>query len=598
MQEGSAEYPPHPELFTHPVLLGILLTLAADVFVPPAPRGILRDGQARSAKTPIEFPDPAQTWIRVRSAHFDVVSSVAEGRTRAMVRELETLNGALTQDSPRFRRSTVPTRVYLFSRRRESQPYFDLLLNQAKAPVTGLFVRHDKGGAMILDGGRAWGSNRTALHELVHDLLAQSTTHPPLWLEEGLAEYFAGARIAQNSVFVGEPIRERIEEIRRRPRIPLERLVRITSGDADATQSQFYSQSWSAVAWLMRTDRAAFFPFLADLERGVPLADALRTHFRKDVSDLENGIAAPGGARLEIEVRDADTDVTIETLDRASLLYELGGFLSVIHGAEKEAKRHFEGALAADPKHARSLAALHRFDEALAAAPRDAEVPLLYAEHLVKDAIGDFAQIFAPDAKSCAKAAALARQALDLGADPGRAHGILGLACSGSANALAHLERAHELLPGRSDFALHLYAAYLRGGDDAKAEALFQREFAASRDKQVAFTARNIRFQVEADRANALAEKGRLNEAAAIVRELAKETADAKSRAELEAQAAQMESIATINEHIRMYNQAIAASNAGKTRDALKILNELLKVATDAQVVADARKLQRELRPR
>src|SRR5215471_16750637 len=84
-------------------------------FVPPVLKGVQPEGRGRHARGPIPFPDAKEEWIRVRTPH--------------MARNLETLATALNQVQPRLRLADVSTRVFLFTRRRESQPYFDLLLN-------------------------------------------------------------------------------------------------------------------------------------------------------------------------------------------------------------------------------------------------------------------------------------------------------------------------------------------------------------------------------------------------------------------------------------------------------------------------------------
>jgi hypothetical protein len=53
-----------------------------------------------------------------------------------------------------------------------------------------------------------------------------------------------------------------------------------------------------------------------------------------------------------------------------------------------------------------------------------------------------------------------------------------------------------------------------------------------------------------------------------------------------------------VNRHIRMYNEAVALVNTGKNTAAVKLLDELLLVATDVIVVRDAKKLRDEVRKR
>jgi tetratricopeptide (TPR) repeat protein len=588
------------------LLLLLLLTIPAaaqDVFVPPVPAGIARDGKVRTPEKPIPFPSEKGKWLRVRSARFDVISNASQGGTREVVANLETMADALVAANPRFVPAATPAKVFVFGNRRESQPYFDLLFGRENARGYGVYVRHDDGGTMFIDGSRGGHIEQTAMHELVHDLLRRTGVAPPLWLEEGLAEYFGNADIRGGRVTAGASIRQHLALIKQKPLIPIDQLLAIRAESPEGASSIFYAQSWAAVDWLMALDSAAFFPFLRDVESGKPVAEALQTHYKQTVRDMESAIRRRAGvARLVILKGAPAAAAPAVPVDRATLLYELGSFLTHVAGAEAEALRHFREALNVDPKHARTLAALGEYERAVAAAPDDPEVHLLYAESLLATALGDFAGTFAPaegDAEKFRKARALAERALTIGGDEARARAVAGasyLIEGDFAPGIVQLERAHALAPQRADVALNLYAMYLRTGARAKADALYDRSLADARDKQTIFAARNVLFAAETERANALAKEGKLDEAAAIARALAAATAEGAGRSDLEQQAAQLASTAAVNREILAYNAAIELTNKGKLDEALAVVDELLKAATDEQVIADATELQRELR--
>jgi tetratricopeptide (TPR) repeat protein len=231
-------------------------------------------------------------------------------------------------------------------------------------------------------------------------------------------------------------------------------------------------------------------------------------------------------------------------------------------------------------------------------------VHLSYAETLMTTALGPFAGIFEPgegDAGKFRKARRLAERALPLKADEGSARAAIGTTYLVEADVtpgIEHLRRAYTLLPRRADVALNLYAMLLRTGQRVAADALHAEAFANARDKQLVFAAKNVLLMAETNRANALAKEGKLEEAAAVVRALAAATGDAAGRHDLEQQAAQLEGTANVNKHIRMYNEAVGLANTGKNREAVKLLDQLLAVATDELVVRDAKKLRAEVRKR
>src|SRR5207247_161501 len=120
----------------------------------------------------------------------------------------------------------------------------------------------------------------------------------------------------------------------------------------------------------------------------------------------------------------------VSPLDRADLLYQLGRFLADLEDGSTDAERHFRESLVVNPQHARSLAALHDYEKAIAADPKDAEIYLDYAESLLGKQIGPLAQAEEPGREDVArfrKARELAQKAIALGDESGRVFGDLGV---------------------------------------------------------------------------------------------------------------------------------------------------------------------------
>src|SRR5207237_6567602 len=200
---------------------------ADDVYKPPVLIGVQGSGSGRRSMRALPFPDAKTQWARAATPHFIVISAAGEKRTRAIAQNLETLAAALAGLHPRFQTSATPTRVLVFNRRRESQPYFDFLLNHKNASASGVFVAQRNGGTMLIDDTRDWRSDRTPYHELIHNLLATTEDRVPLWLEEGLAEYFSNAEVMSGTIRTGTPIREHLETLRRRTSLSLAELFAV-----------------------------------------------------------------------------------------------------------------------------------------------------------------------------------------------------------------------------------------------------------------------------------------------------------------------------------------------------------------------------------
>lgn len=596
-------------------------------FVPPVLKGIQGEGKPRQATGPIPFPDPAQTWQRVTSKHFIFISAAGDKQTRRMAEDLETLAAALARLNPRFDTSQRRTHVYVFAKKSEAQPYFDLLTNRTNAHVTGLFVSQKDHAAILMAAGGSRDDN-TPFHELVHWLIESRTT-PPLWLEEGLAEVFGHAEMRSGAIYAGAGIAPHLAVLKRRD-MPLENVFRVeresdTYNLAEG-QAVFYAKSWAVVDWLLRNggrNNAAFYDFFRDVESGAPVEAALQKHYGKSIKELDHMLGAYGGplARpmfgVTIPIPETDKTLTSATIDRAETLYELGHFFAFFEEMAPEAQRHYRAALEANPRHARALGALavlranaklyddaaKLFEQAIAADPKDALIQLDYAEALMQNEIGPVAEsedVEPEDAPRFRRARVLAQRALDLGADPARALGDLGTSylvesTADLAPGIAALEKAHALLPTRHDFALHLFAMYRRGGK--KADELFA-QLEAARSPQVKFAARAIVVRIDLARANELLRDGKYDEAAAVLRTLAANSPDGDAKVDFERQAAEVARAGDSNRQIVVYNEAIALVNKGKYAAARKTLTQLLATATDPSVIRDAKKLQGELKGR
>src|SRR5438132_1045376 len=235
-------------------IAAILLAVQAG-YVPPVLKGVKGDVPARTVTGPIAFPDADERWIRVRSPHFILISSAGESRTREIAGELETLAAALSSLTPQFRVATdAPTRVFLFARPKESRGYFDMLLDRRDSHVSGVFVSQKSGGSMLLNASSH--DDRTPYHELVHYLISNSDARPPLWLEEGLAEYFGNADVRGGALFGGERLRRHIQVLQTHTMMPLDKLfaIRRESDAYNVAEGQvvFYAESWALVDWLVR----------------------------------------------------------------------------------------------------------------------------------------------------------------------------------------------------------------------------------------------------------------------------------------------------------------------------------------------------------
>ncbi|PYQ28197.1 MAG: hypothetical protein DMF56_17335 [Acidobacteria bacterium] len=450
---------------------------------------------------PIPFPPVNIEWLRADTPHFVIISAVGEHGTRSLAHDLEKLTTLLTNTSDYFHAPAERTRVFLFAQRRNVQPYFDTIRG-GRVDASGITLRHPKGTTVLIDTTARGGGSLTPRHEVVHDLLFREKALP-LWVEEGLAEYYSNA---------GMSIREHITRLRGRLHIPLKQMFAIGASDSTAWTFDYYAQSWAAVATLMRRDAISFFAMLRDIDHGIDTTDALRARYNMSPRDLEIAIRRVGSPAASLLMHNGTPlEVTLKPVPRADLLYELGELLSRVQGREAEAERHFRAALEAGA----TSGAIHLAYAELLLAVRDREV----------------------DARVEAQTAIDHDRTLET-----RATGVIGLtylAANDATTARSYLEKTYEIAPEQLEFSLPLFSIYLEDGDRTRADQLFARLAATPRANE----ARQRLLDADIPRADALARAGKLVEAAKILRELAPKMPE-KARENLEGQAVRLESMA------------------------------------------------------
>lgn len=444
----------------------------------------------------VPVPPASRQWLRVETPHFIVMSSAGDHRARAVAEDLERLAAVLIRTSPYFRLPPRRTRVFLFGNRHDVQPYFDAVRGFG-VDATGVTVRMIDANTMLIDASARGGIDFTPRHELVHSLLRRGDRALPLWIDEGLAEYYSNA---------GLPIREHISRLRGRLRMPLDTMFATRLDSPQSASYDFYAQSWATVATLLRRNPQLFFnEFLRDAD-DAPAAVA--AHFRLTPRELELEMRKVSAPASSVLINTPSQPLIESPASRADVLLELGNLLAAVRGRDTDAERHFRAAIETDRE--------------------NGTLSLRLAEHLLRD-------------HGCAsEARTLAQFAMTRGANVDRAHAVIGFSYvieKDIDSGLPFLESAYEQLPDRADIALQLYSIYMSRGDRATADVLFERLLTTPN----AIDARRILLDVDVARANELLNAGNIAEAARVVRALATKMPD-HARQQLEAQAAALES--------------------------------------------------------
>jgi tetratricopeptide (TPR) repeat protein len=253
----------------------------------------------------------APRWTQVRTPHFTVLTDAGAGQGRDVARRFEQFRAVfarMTSDATAVGERPIVVLVAKDEKGlREILPSFwqtSKGVRPGGAFMRGLdrhyiVVRLDATDASA-EAARELGleSNpwRLVYHEYVHSLL-QAYDRLPLWLNEGLAEFYASSRIERDRVVMGMPAAEVIWYLRETTLMPLDVLLAVDHAAREYREEPratlFYSQSWALVHYLRlgpARDRQLLKAYREQLDSGAAPIDAARAAFG-DLGQLQAALS-------------------------------------------------------------------------------------------------------------------------------------------------------------------------------------------------------------------------------------------------------------------------------------------------------------------
>ncbi len=303
-------------------------------------------------------------WLEVRSPHFTVVSNASRGKASRVAREFEQIREAIRRVLPGM--SLDPGQPIVILAVRDQSDLRQLIPQyweeSERAHPAGLFLkgpeRHWVALRLNVGGDRPF---QTVYHEYLHVLVSLNLPQAPLWVNEGLAEFYANSSFSDGEVVFGLPSEPHVAYLRQHSLLPLSSFLDIDEKSPYYNQSHkvtiFYSQAWALVHLLLThnwgSEESALDQYLRKLSDGVPSSEAARA-----LGDLP---------RLEEQLReyvnqdnffvfhypetiDVATDgFQVRRLDTAEAAALRGSFL-VSNERYPEGEALIEQAIALDPK--------------------------------------------------------------------------------------------------------------------------------------------------------------------------------------------------------------------------------------------------------
>jgi len=206
------------------------------------------------------FAAPTQ-WTEVRSEHFGVLTDANEKQGRQIVDQFErmrwvfhTLFPKLNVDPPEPI-SILALKNYKSFQTLEPAEY----LAKGQMRLGGLFLKTQNRNYVLLTlDAEQEHPYATVYHEYTHLQFAGDSEWMPLWLDEGLAEFFQNTDIHDKNVVLGQPSVSDILYLRQNQLLPLETLFKVDHNSPYYHEEQkgsvFYAESWALTHFLEVND--------------------------------------------------------------------------------------------------------------------------------------------------------------------------------------------------------------------------------------------------------------------------------------------------------------------------------------------------------
>lgn len=447
-------------------------------------------------------------WRSVRTNNLFVIGNAEPEKLRQVAVWLEFFHSAFGRlVSRNVLDASVPTTVVVFRDEASFTP-FKPLYQGRPANVAGYFQPGDDVNyiAMTLDPvGRD--SFSVAFHEYVHLHLQENVPGVPVWLNEGLAELYGSLQFSNSEAVIGATLPYYMRLLRNQELLPLETLLSIDQRSPHYNEQDktgiFYGESWALVHYLMlggQGRQEQFKRFLHLVGRGDDVAKALENSFAMSLDAIEKELRAyiRQGELPSLRIASADdpqayasfTAIQRLSLSEAEANYYLGDLLLHI-GRREDAERYFKQAIALDPGMTNAYAKLgqlavyqRHFADAKKYLQRATTTPQHYLVHyhyawvLSRETVSPNGTIteYSPDTAAVIREQLL--RTIKLAPEYAPAYYLLAfvnlVTDKNLDEALQLAEKARQLQPGRSDYALLLGEIYAARSDVAAARALLE----------------------------------------------------------------------------------------------------------------------------
>jgi TonB family protein len=309
------------------------------------------------------------SWMQVRTPHFLIVSNAPEKDARHAARQFEGMRAVFQRVFPDADLNTVePMLVLAVQDKRALQALEpEVYLGKGQLNLIGLFLpAPEKNYVLILLNAPGTHPYAAIYHEYAHFVFSRTHQWMPLWLTEGIAEFYQNTEILDDRVRIGkgDPYLQTV--IDRTALLPLSTLFAIDHHSPyyheNDKSSIFYAESWALTHYLKDKDDADGTTHLSDfldlLQKSVdPTTAAAQAFGDLDQLELEFRKHAVSGQYAVTEISGStdvdDSSFIVQPLSQTQADTARADFLAHVDRLS-DARTLLQGVLHDDPSSVRA----------------------------------------------------------------------------------------------------------------------------------------------------------------------------------------------------------------------------------------------------
>jgi tetratricopeptide (TPR) repeat protein len=360
-------------------------------------------------------------WVRVSDGKISVYTQEDPSAAVPLIAGFSRLRSALAQTSIFRVDEGAPLKVIAFHSDKEFNQY------RLNAGSCAFFQQTRRSEYVVLEDMAA-GHKEVSAHEFIHFVLAHSGVTLPLWMNEGVADFYSTFQISGDRVTFGRSVSGRLPILRSETWLPLEALFQISTSSSyysDPTRmALFYSESWAlAHMLLVSPDYSAHFAdFVQAVHQNHDSAESFKMVYNKTPAQVQEDLRGyldrqhlpviemqltkplVVTATSQAAVTSAEMDLTLSDLTpnnsqtQAALENRLSnagteaeeslGYMALRQGKNADARNHFQKAVERHSADATVYFYLAHLNHE-AGAPSSQVIPLLNQALTLKPDLGD-----------------------------------------------------------------------------------------------------------------------------------------------------------------------------------------------------------------